>query len=136
LQAAYEASVPAAWRGAITVRFEVIDGSTSWAAHDGTISIGREILDRSEALLRVTITHEFGHLIAFRYGSQEFNGAAPTGWPAYSDAPQEAWADCVSRAFTGIDDASHGLPSCAGSSLSWSVNWLGQGPAAHPQTGR
>jgi hypothetical protein len=126
--------VPAAWRSAITVRFVVIDGSTSWADHDGSISIGRQILGRTQ-LLRVTIAHEFGHLIAFRHGSQAFNGAAPTGWPSYSGVPEEAWADCVSRVFTGVDDASHGLPSCDGGSLSWTAAWLAQGPAAHPQTG-
>ena len=37
-----------------------------------------------------TIAHEFGHLIAYRYGSQAFNGAAPAGWPAYSGQPAEA----------------------------------------------
>jgi hypothetical protein len=135
LRAAYEASVPAAWRGAIAVRFEVIGGSTSWAAHDGMISIGEQILSKGDALLRVTIAHEFGHLVAFRYGSQAFNGAAPTGWPSYSDAPEEAWADCVSHALTGIDDPSHGLPSCRDGSLSWSADWLSQGPDAHPKTG-
>lgn len=127
--------MPVAWRSAIAVRLQVIGGSTSWAAHDGTISIGERIVTGSEALLRTTIAHELGHLIAFRYGSQAYNGAAPTGWPSYSEAPEEAWADCVSRAFTGVDDASHGLPSCRDRSLSWSADWLAQGPAAHPQTG-
>ena len=135
VQAAYETSVPAAWRNAVPVRFQLIEGSTSWAAHDGTIQIGSTHYNGSDNLLRATIAHEFGHLIAFRYGSQAFNGAAPEGWPAYSNRPEEAWADCVSRAFTGVNDPSHGLPSCAGSSLSWTADWVAPGPGAHPRTG-
>ncbi|MGQ0431664.1 MAG: hypothetical protein ACT452_04560, partial [Microthrixaceae bacterium] len=135
VQSAYEASVPAAWRSAITVRFELIEGNTSWASHDGTIQIGTTHANGSDALLRATIAHEFGHLVAFAYGSQAFNGAAPEGWPAYSDRPEEAWADCASRAFSGVNDPSHGLPDCAGASLSWTAEWLGAGPAAHPRTG-
>jgi hypothetical protein len=135
VQAAYEASVPAAWRDAVPVRFQLIDGNTSWAAHDGTIQIGSTHYNGSDNLLRATIAHEFGHLIAFRYGSQAFNGAAPEGWPAYGSRPEEAWADCVSRAFTGVNDPSHGLPPCAGSSLSWTADWVAPGPGAHPRTG-
>jgi hypothetical protein len=135
VQAAFEASVPAAWRGAIEVHFQLIDGNTSWAAHDGTIQIGSTHANGSEALLRATVAHEFGHLVAFRYGSQAYNGAAPEGWPAYSNLPEEAWADCVSRAFSGVNDASHGLPDCTGDSLSWTANWLGAGPGAYARTG-
>jgi hypothetical protein len=135
VQAAFEASVPAAWRNAIAVHFQLIDGNTSWAAHDGTIQIGSAHYNGSESLLRATVAHEFGHLIAFRFGSQAFNGAAPEGWPAYSSSPEEAWADCVSRAFSGVNDPSHGLPACAGSSLSWTADWVAGGPDAHARTG-
>ncbi len=135
VEAAYRASVPAAWRNAIDVTFELIDGNTSWAQHDGTIQIGSAHYNGTDAALKVTIAHEFGHLIAFRYGSQEFNGAAPTGWPSYSSRPEEAWGDCVARAFTGINDPSHGLPACAGNSLSWTADWVGAGPGAHEVTG-
>lgn len=135
VQAAYESSVPAAWRSTIAVHFELIEGNTSWASHDGTIQLGSSHYNGSESLLRATIAHEFGHLIAFRYGSQAFNGAAPDGWPSYSSRPEEAWADCVSRAFTGLNDPSHGLPSCEGASLSWAASWLGDGPGSHPRTG-
>jgi hypothetical protein len=135
VQAAYESSVPAAWRGAIEVHFQLIDGNTSWASHDGTIQIGSVHYNGSDALLRATVAHEFGHLIAFRYGSQAYNGAAPDGWPAYSNLPEEAWADCVSRAFSGVNDPSHGLPDCAGDSLSWTANWLSPGPGAYARTG-
>lgn len=135
VQAAYEASVPAAWRSAIAVHFQLIEGNTSWASHDGTIQIGSTHYNGSESLLRATVAHEFGHLIAFRYGSQAYNGAAPEGWPAYGNSPEEAWADCVSRAFSGVNDPSHGLPPCAGDSLSWTANWVSAGPGAYARTG-
>lgn len=61
-------------------------------------------------------------------GSQAFNGAAPEGWPAYSNRPEEGWADCVSRAFTGIVAPSHGLPDCSGGSLDWAATWLSRAP--------
>jgi hypothetical protein len=135
VQAAYEAAVPAVWRDAIPVRLEVIEGNTSWAFHDGTIQIGRSVATGKEAILRATVAHELGHLVAFRYGSQAFNGAAPEGWPAYSSRPEEAWGDCVSRALTGVNDPSHGLPPCEGASLGWTADWMAAGPAAHPRTG-
>ena len=89
----------------------------------------------NNAILMTTIAHEFGHMIAFRYGAQSPFGAAPTGWPAYSGKPVEAWADCVSAVFSGIADPSHGLPACGGSSLAWAADWLAGGPGAHPRTG-
>jgi hypothetical protein len=125
---AFEASVPGSWRAAITVRLEIIGGSTSWAYPDGRIQVGQAHANGSESRLRATLAHEFGHLIAFRFGSGAYNGAAPEGWPAYSNRPEEAWADCVSQAFTGIVDPSHGLPPCSGDSLSWTQQWLAQGP--------
>lgn len=42
--------------------------------------------------------------------------------------------DCVARAFTGVDAPTHGLPSCAGVSFTWTVDWVGAGPGAHPRT--
>lgn len=134
VQEAFDASVPAAWRGAIPVQLQIIDGRTSWADPNGTIMVSAAHVDGSDAVLRATLAHEFGHLIAFRYGSQAYNGAAPEGWPAYSDQPQEAWADCVSQAFTGIVDPSHGLPACGGSSLSWTSQWVSQDPAGLART--
>ena len=131
VEEAFSAAVPAAWRGAITVRLEVIDGNTSWAHSDGLIQVGTTHANGSRPRLLATLAHEFGHLIAFRYGSQAYNGAAPEGWPAYSDRPEEAWADCVSQVVTGVVDPSHGLPPCSGDSLSWTADWLGQGPGAH-----
>jgi hypothetical protein len=134
VRATFEAAVPTAWRQAVAVRFEIIEGNMSWASPDGLIQVARQHAEGSDRLLRSLLAHEFGHLIAFGYGSQAFNGAAPEGWPPYSSRPEEAWADCVARAFTGIDEPSHGLPSCQGSSLSWGSSWLAEGPGAHPRT--
>jgi hypothetical protein len=131
LQASFEATVPAAWRADITVQLESIDGSTSWGWPTGLIQVGTAHLTRGEDTLRTTLAHEFGHLIAYAYVSQAFHGAAPAGWPAYGNEPAEAWADCVARAFTGVDLPSHGLPSCAGAALSWAATWLAAGPSAH-----
>jgi hypothetical protein len=133
VQAAYEAAVPTVWRNAIPVTLRIIPGSTSWGHSSGLIEIGETIVPRWD-LLRTTLAHEFGHLIAYGYGSQAYLGAAPAGWPEYSDMPVEGWADCVAWAFTGIADPSHGLPPCPSSSLSWTQSWLAQGPGAHPRT--
>lgn len=130
----YRQVIPSAWRAVFSVRFEHIAGNTSWASSNGTIKIAeRHRANRS--VLAVTIAHEFGHLIAWRYGTQAYNGAPPSGWPAYSQRPEEAWGDCVSQVFTGIIGPSHGLPPCGGSSLSWTHAWLGSGPNSHPVTG-
>jgi hypothetical protein len=128
VRAAFDSSVPPVWRSAISVRFEIIPGGTSWGYPDGLVQIGTYHANGSTARLRATVAHEFGHLIAFRYGSRAYNGAAPTGWPAYGSNPAEAWADCVSQAFTGVIDPSHGLPPCQGESLAWTQAWLAHGP--------
>jgi hypothetical protein len=116
------------------VRLEIIEGNTSWASPSGVIQISSAHMSGSSAHLRATLAHEFGHLVAFRYGDSAYNGAAPKGWPSYGPRPEESWADCVSQAFTGIVDPSHGLPPCSGASLAWTQDWLGQGPAAHTPT--
>lgn len=133
-RAAFDAAVPAAWRAVIPVDIRMIGGTTSWSWPNGRIEVSSYHLTHGAGVLAVTLAHEFGHLIAFRFGSQAFHGAAPSGWPAYSGRPEEAWADCVARALTGIDDPSHGLPSCSGAALSWTATWLAQGPGAHGPT--
>jgi hypothetical protein len=110
------------------VRLEVVAGNVSWADPSGRISVSEAHATGPQHRLTAVLAHEFGHLIAFRYGSHEYNGAAPEGWPAYSSRPEEAWADCVATAFTGISEPSHGLPPCGGESLSWTRSWLAQGP--------
>ncbi len=126
----YAASVPAAWRAAFAVRFSIIDGDTSWSHPDGRIEIAATHADSSDAHLAVVITHEFGHLIAYRYGSGAYAGAAPQGWPEATSNPAEHWADCVEQVFTGTVDPSHGLPPCAGDQLAWARQYLAAGPPA------
>ena len=53
------------------------------------------------ARLGAVMGHEFGHHVAFRYGTQAELGAAPEGWPPSGATPVETWADCVSNTFTG-----------------------------------
>ncbi len=124
----YAASVPAAWQVAFTVRSTIVDGDTSWAHPDGHIEIATSHADSGDAHLAVVITHEFGHLIAFRYGSGAYAGAAPAGWPEATSNPAEHWADCVQQVFTGTLDPSHGLPPCRGDQLSWARQYLAAGP--------
>ena len=128
VQRSYDSSVPAAWRAAISARLEVIGGSTSWALPDGRIQIAQSHADARAGHLAVVITHEFGHLIAFRYGSGAYNGAAPAGWPEATSNPAEHWADCVQQVFTGTVSPAHGLPPCAGEQLSWAHQFLAAGP--------
>lgn len=128
------AGVPDVWRSAIVPRIEIVEGSTSWAHTNGTIQIARTHTEVRPEALADLVAHEFGHLIAFRYGSQAYAGAPPKGWPAPQHLPQEAWADCVQRAFTGRATGTHGQAPCEGPPLQWAAEWLAQGPSAHPRT--
>ena len=84
------------------------------------------------ARLGAVMGHEFGHHVAFRYGTQAELGAAPEGWPVSGEPPVERWADCVSNTFTGYGYASHGQAPCSGSSQTFANDWLAPGPGAHP----
>lgn len=128
IERALATGVPARWRADIAVHLEVIEGGTSWAHGDGRILVGRSHAEgRFEHLVDV-VAHEFGHLIAFRYGTGEYPGAAPAGWPAPPSMPEEAWADCVQTVFTGRLNPAHGLPPCSGDQLSWARQWLDTNP--------
>lgn len=128
IERAYVAGVPAAWRSTIAVRLEVIEGSTSWAQGGGRIMISRSHAEsRFEHLVDV-VAHEFGHQVAFEFGTGAYAGAAPKGWPEPAENPAEAWADCVQKVFTGRTNPSHGLHACAGEQLSWAANWLSTPP--------
>ena len=135
VEAAFADAVPAAWRSAVPVRFELISGSTSWALSNGLMKISDHHATGDYTHLRVVLAHEFGHIVAFRWGTQAFLGAAPDGWPAFGPRPEEGWADCVAQAFTGVNDPSPGLPSCSGAALTWTADWLASGPSARTFTG-
>lgn len=132
--ATYAEAIPAEWRDAVAPRLELIDGWTSLAYPNGTIEISIGHARGRLEHLRAVIAHEIGHLIAFAWGSQQFNGAAPEGWPGVSSNLAETWADCVSRAFTDLDDPSTGLPSCEDDMLTWTAAWLSAGPGSHART--
>jgi hypothetical protein len=132
VQRALFSGVPEAWRAAVPTRLEVIPGTTSWAHGSGTISVATSHASGDFDHLVDVVVHEFGHLIAFRYGTGDYAGAGPAGWPAPAVRPEEAWADCVQTAFTGRPSPSHGLAPCGGEQLSWTANWLALGPPDLP----
>ncbi len=124
VDAALDAVVPGAWRAAIPVQVSIISGSTSWSFPGGSMQIGRYHATGSWSHLLTVVAHEFGHQIAFADGTQAYLGAPPSGWPYAGSQPAEAWADCVSLAFTGISDPSHGLGDCPAATLAWTATWL------------
>lgn len=132
--AALASAVPAAWREAIPVTFTEIAGTTSLSYDDGTIELGTYHLTGTWEHLQDVTAHEFGHQIAYDYGTQAELGAAPEGWPISGSTPVERWADCVARSFSGIASGSHGMTPCDGESYTWTYDWLAPGPSAHPRT--
>ena len=81
------------------------------------------------------VAHEFGHQIAYAYGSCDTPvGAAPAGWPAPRTHPMEAWADCVISVFTGRENPSPGLAPCRGAQLQWAQDWFAVPPSGHERT--
>jgi hypothetical protein len=74
------------------------------------------------------VVHEFGHLLAWRFGTDAFNGAGPAGFPYAGRAPEEMWADCVAQALTGTSYPTAGLGGCPGDALAFTGQWLAAGP--------
>lgn len=127
-QAALERAVPARWLADITVDVAVVDGDLSWASVNGLIEISRGTAAGDPDHLADVMAHEFAHLIAFAYGTWDYPGAAPEGWPAPATRPEEVWADCVQTVFTGRVNPSHGLAPCGDAQLAWAADWLAAGP--------
>ena len=119
--------VPAAWLAAVPARVSVIDGDTSWSYDDGTIDMAVSHLS-SHNIARFTVAHEWGHLVAWKYGTNAYNGAGPAGFPYSGSLPAEMWADCVGVVISGVSQHSHGLPGCPGDALSFTSSWLAGGP--------
>lgn len=131
VEQAFVEAVPPAWRAALPVQLRLTDGATSYATSPDLVIIGRTHAEGRWSHLLSVVAHEFGHLVAFRWGSGEYTGAAPAGWPDPGHGPSaEAWADCVAEAFTGIVDPSYGMPPCPQGSLEWTRQWLAAGPPA------
>lgn len=132
--AAMTSAVPTAWHDALPVTLAQISGTTSLSYTDGRIEMGTYHLTGPWDHLQDVSAHEFGHQIAYNYGTQAELGAAPEGWPSSGSTPVERWADCVSRSFSGIASGSHGMSPCDGASYTWAFDWLAPGPSAHPRT--
>jgi hypothetical protein len=133
--AALSSAVPSVRLNAVPVRLGVISGTSSLSYADGRLELGTYHLSGPWDRLQAVSAHEFGHHIAFRYGSQAQFGAAPSGWPISGSTPVERWADCVSRSFSGYPLGSHSQTACDGESLDWTTGWLAAGPTSHARTG-
>ena len=120
--AAYHDTIPDHWKTAVPVHYELRSGATSLSYPDGLESISTFHANGPFARLQFVIGHEFGHEIAFRFGTGVYAGAAPDGWPGAADP--EAWADCVGVVFTGRPSpvASHQCPE--GAALDFTRDWL------------
>jgi hypothetical protein len=133
---ALQSAVPAVWRNAIPSAraTRLISGKSSTSAYRQGIWVSRFHAAQSKTLLRHTMAHEFGHHIAFYYGSQATYGAAPKGFPQ-GVTSVETWADCVATALTGVDKQGTNVRKpCSRKGLRWTKAWLKKGPAAHPRT--
>ena len=123
-------TVPGRWLAAIPVSFQVISGKTSWSSFSGLIQVGDWQLTHSVGDAKFTLTHEFGHLIAWHYGTDAFNGAGPAGFPYSGQLPEEMWADCVAQSFTGTSYPTYPLGPCPSDALAFTTQFLASGPGA------
>lgn len=133
--AALAAGVPAAWRSVLPATVVLSADGVTASRPDNRIRVAPAHALGDWNRLVAIMAHEFGHLVAFHYGTHATLGAAPAGWPSSGAVPVEHWADCVSRALTAFPLASHGQAACAGEPLQWTAAWLAAGPNAHPRTG-
>jgi hypothetical protein len=134
--AALAVSVSRAWGAAVSVKITVIDGNTSWSSSGGVIRFGRGQLVGSWDHARFIATHEWGHQVAFLYGSQADFGAPPDGFPYHGRHPEEVWADCVARTLTGLSwPTDRTYPRCDADLAGWAGSWLAPGPGARTRTG-
>jgi hypothetical protein len=134
-QVAYESSVPSAWRAAAPLRVSAITGGyTSLSYTDGRTSVSRYHATRAWSNLRSVMAHEWGHHLAFRYGTQAYLGAPPAGFPQRTSATQETFADCVSWALIGTQYRYGNVPPCNRTAMTWTKRWLATGPGSHRPT--
>ncbi|SDY56699.1 hypothetical protein SAMN05444365_102672 [Micromonospora pattaloongensis] len=135
-QDAMNSVVPTVWRKALLkVNVSgVIGGHSSYSARNRGITIGTYHAQRPWVNLKSVMAHEFGHHIAFHYGSQRVYGAPPVGFPQKSSSQVETWADCVAVAMTGKRYRYSNVPPCGTAALAWTRAWLKKGPTNHPRT--
>lgn len=121
--------MPAVWRNRFPwVRFQMTDGNTRTNAST-YIWVNPEVLD-PPALLGYALAHEFGHKIAYRFGTGAYFGAPPAGWPESGGDDSEAWADCVASAFGhgGVSAPHYPGSHCSGDRLAFARSFLAAGP--------
>ncbi len=123
------------WQAAVPVRVSIIKGATSLSYPDGRLQVGSAHAGGDWTRLQAIMAHEFGHHIAFEYGTQANLGAAPAGWPSSGRNPVERWADCIARDFTGYPLGSHRDAPCDGPSFTWTVDWTAPPPSTRQRTG-
>ncbi len=120
--------IPTRWLAAVPVHVLVIAGSTSYSSWGGLIEIGEWHLTSTLARARNVLTHEWGHHVAWLYGTDAYNGAPPAGFPYTGRAPQEQWADCVAETFTGTSYPTDGLGPCPGDALAFTASFFAWAP--------
>ncbi len=104
---AVKVAVPLEWRESVSVRWEWGDTGKSHLALSylsGDVVVSPRVITSGAEELLATVAHEMGHQIVFRLVPPG-DGRPPPGFDAirgegYRDI-REAWADCVSRAWTG-----------------------------------
>jgi hypothetical protein len=126
--AALASVVPAIWAPMVPYRVGLNSGPASTASSDGLITVPTSVASGSWDYLRASVAHEWGHLVAYTFGTKAFPGAAPAGWPYAGPLPQEAWADCVGVVLTGLVLPTYDLPPCPVTSLAFTVAFLAAGP--------
>jgi hypothetical protein len=120
--------VPAPWLAALPVRVAVIGGQTSWSSWSGLIQVSSWHLFHAVDRAQNTLAHEWGHQVAWHYGTDEYEGSPPAGFPYGGRTPEEQWADCVAQVLTGTVYPSSGLGACPGAALSFTRAFLDAGP--------
>lgn len=122
-RAAFAAGVPSRWWDTVS-SFDTISGTSSFTYPNGRIEIGSYHTSGGWERLKAVVAHEVGHAIAFRYGTGEYPGAPPAGFPVGGARVEERWADCVAVVFTGIQLNAHGLPPCPTEAVMFTADWL------------
>jgi hypothetical protein len=120
--------VPARWLAVLPVSVHVIGGKTSWSNFNGLIEIGDWHLYHAVDRAKNTLAHEWGHQVAWHYGTDAYEGAPPAGFPYSGPSPEEQWADCVAQALTGTVYPSSGLGACPSAALAFTQAFLADGP--------
>ncbi|HET7489789.1 MAG TPA: hypothetical protein VFJ85_17815 [Acidimicrobiales bacterium] len=124
-----QSRVPADWLAAVPVRIALVPGNTSLAQRGLLLMGTRSLAGRNALFLTV---HEWGHEVAYLYGTQASAGAPPAGFPYAGPRPEETFADCVANALTGARLATDGTYAfCSAGLAAWVAGWLATGPASH-----